>query len=430
MRHPSCLGLFFLLLSSGCERMQDESVFVYGRVERRDGTPVSGGVVPYARTRHEVPMGEGPYVFEPSVFQAYAESSTEQSGDFFLEMRYGDVESVNTPNSWLQPYRFRASWRDEAGAAVFASFTFHDDVELPPLRIWDSQLAVTPHPQGASVTFGAAPPLPEPPITGEYAQTSDVNQQIVIDYPTTPEAALFVLNGGQPLFRAWIPTSPWTASRYVLEDFPQPTVRLRAASVGEFWFYPLGGKYSELWFRMEWRTEELPLAPGGLVPVSRGAACQPSPATGCPWTDGRLDAVSFGGKPVESLVVTLPEPKKLRHVVVRGAEGGTFTGFLLEGSEDAEQWTQLALLRIAPADYTLPPQLAGPRRFFEEMTQWDSPFDGRLSLIKGPHFLDAPVTEEARPVRHVRLRAVGFNFVGAPVPGATMGGLSELSLFE
>ena len=114
MRHPSCLGLFVLLLASGCERMQDESVFVYGRLERRDGTPVSGGVLPYARTKHEVPMGEGPYVFAPPDFRDYAEASTEASGDFFLEMRYGDVESVNTPNAWLQPYRFRASWRDEA----------------------------------------------------------------------------------------------------------------------------------------------------------------------------------------------------------------------------------------------------------------------------------------------------------------------------
>lgn len=430
MRHPSCLGLFVLLLASGCERMQDESVFVYGRLERRDGTPVSGGVLPYARTKHEVPMGEGPYVFEPPDFSDYAEASTEASGDFFLEMRYGDVESVNTPNAWLQPYRFRASWRDEAGAAVVASFTFHDDVELPTLRIWDSQLAVAPHAEGASVTFGAAPPVPVPPITGEYAQTSDLNQQVIDAYPTTPEAVLFVLSGAQPMFRAWTPASPWTLSRYVLEDFPQPAVMLRATSIGEFWFYPLGGKYSDLWFRMDWRTEEVPLAPGGLVPVSRGATCQPSPATGCPWTDGRLDAVSLGGKPVEALVVTLPESRKLRHVVVRGAEGGNFSGFLLEGSEDAEHWTRLALLRNVPDGYTPPPRIGGPWGQFEQMTQWDSPFDGRLSFIKGPHFLEAPVTEDAGPVRHVRLRAVGFNYIGDPVPGATVATLAELSLFE
>ncbi|NTX17260.1 hypothetical protein HUA74_32830 [Myxococcus sp. CA051A] len=430
MRHPSCLGFFVLLLSSGCERLQDEPVFVYGRLERRDGTPVSGGVVPYARTLHEVPMGEGPYVYEPPDFTPYAESTTEPSGDFFLEMRYGDVESVNTPNPWLQPYRFRASWRDETGAAVSTSFTFHDDVELPTLRIWDSQLAVTTGAEGASVTFASAPAVPVPPLTGEYAMTSDENQTVIPALPTTPEAMLFMLNGAQPLFRALIPTSPWAASRYVLEDFPQPTVMLRAVSVGEFWFFPLGGKYTELWFRMDWRTEEVPLAPGGLVPASRGATCQPSPSAGCPWTDGRLDPVSLGSKPVESLVVTLPEPRKPRHVVVRGAEGGNFSGFVLEGSEDAEQWTQLAVLHNVPERYIPPPRLSPPWRGFEEMTRWDSPFDGQLSFIKGPHFLDAPVTQDAGPVRHVRLRAVGFNHAGDPMPGATMATLAELSLFE
>ncbi|MFY2561647.1 hypothetical protein ACN469_28870, partial [Corallococcus terminator] len=209
MRHPSCLGLFFLLLlSSGCDRLQDEPVFVYGRLERRDGTPVSGGVLPYARTLHKGPKGETNLVYELPDFSPYGEATTEASGDFFLEMRYGDVESVITPNLGLQPYRFRTSWRDEVGAAVFASFVFNDDVELPTLRIWDSQLAVTPHAEGAVVTFGAPPPTPEEPLNGEYVPDVGPDGNFIPLLPSMPEAALFIESGGQPLFRVWLPSSP------------------------------------------------------------------------------------------------------------------------------------------------------------------------------------------------------------------------------
>ncbi|MCP3166838.1 hypothetical protein [Myxococcus qinghaiensis] len=431
MRHPYlCLGLLSLLpLASGCERLQDDPVFVYGRLEQRDGTPVSGGVLPYARTIHRDPKGETNLVYELPDFSAYGEVSTEARGDFFLEMRYGDVESIVTPNLGLQPYRFRTSWRDEVGAGVFASFIFHDDVELPTLRIWDSQLTVTPQAEGAVVTFGAPPPLPEAPMNGEYFSDVGSDGNFIPLLPSTPEATLFIQSGGQMLFRTWLPSSLLTVSRYVLEDFAEPTVMLRAVSLGEFIFYPLGGKTSMLWLRMDWRTEELPLPSGGLVPVSRGAACQPSPPGGCPWTDGKLDPVPVGEKPVESLVVTLAEPRTLRHVVVRGAEEATPAGFVLEGSQDSEQWTRLAVLRKISEEDTVSRHWMMRARF-EKQSQWDSPFDGQLSHIWGPHFMEAPLAADAGPVRYVRLRAVYFNFVGDPQPSTMMAPISELSLFE
>ncbi|MCP3061404.1 hypothetical protein LXT21_21715 [Myxococcus sp. K38C18041901] len=419
-----------LLLTSGCERLQDDLVFVYGRLERRDGSSVTDGVVPYARTAHFEPRGETNVEYVMPEFIHSGESVTDGYGDFFLETRYGDVQSANSPDPDLhQPFRFRAQWRDETGAGVFASFIFQDDVELPTLRIWDSQLVVTPGAEGSVVSFGAVPPLPVPPLTGEYAMTSDDQQNVIPDLPTTPEPALFIVEGDQPLFRVWAASSGWVANRFVLEDFARPAIMLRAHSLGAFMFFPLGGKHSPLVFRVDWRTEEVPLPPAGLRPVSRGASCEPSPPRGaCPWTDGKLERVALGLKPVDGLTLTLEEPRSLRHVVVRGAEG-SFSGFVVEGSLDAEQWTRLGVLRNFAKDYVPPPLNRRGPRAYNEQTQWDSPFDGRFSWAHGPHFLEGPL-ESVGPVRHVRLRPVSFDHAGEAQVAGEIRALGELSVFD
>nr|BDT33142.1 hypothetical protein MFMH1_28110 [Myxococcus sp. MH1] len=424
------LSAVLLLLAPGCERFQDDLIFVYGRLERRDGSSVTDGVVPYARTAHHEPRGEANVEYVMPEFIHYGEGVTDGYGDFFLEMRYGDVQSANSPDPDLhQPFRFRAQWRDETGAGVFASFIFHDDVELPTLRIWDSQLAVSSGAEGSVVSFGALPPVPVPPLTGEYAMTSDENQDVIPNLPTTPEPALFIVDGGQPLFRVWAASSGWVANRFVLEDFAQPAVMLRAHSLGEFMFYPLGGKHSPLVFRVDWRTEELPLPPAGLRPVSRGATCRPAPSRGaCPWTDGRLERVALGLKPVDALTLTLEEPRSLRHAVVRGAEGN-FLGFVVEGSLDAEQWTRMGVLRNFAKDYVPPPLNRRGPRAYNEQTQWDSPFDGRFSWSQGPHFLEGPL-EPVGPVRYVRLRPAGFDHAGEAQVSGEIQALGELSVFE
>ncbi|NMO15422.1 hypothetical protein HPC49_12815 [Pyxidicoccus fallax] len=435
MRHPlHALGLF-AVLATGCDRLQDDPIFAYGRAEHPDGAPMAGVTLHYDRARIvEPPTNGGPPVpWAPPQFTPYGTATTEATGDFFLEMRYGDVHAPD-PNAPIpgvtQDYRFRVSLLREDGAGVFASFTFRDDVELPTLRPWDSRLRLEPGLAGHVVSFEPAPPVPQVPVTGEELTITTPEGEEVPQKPTTPEVVLQVFSGDQMAFRWWGATSPWTASPYVLEDFASPELRLRAMSLGVWYFYPLGAKHSNLVFRQEWRTPPLSLPAGDLRPVSRGVACSPTPKEGtCPWTDGRLEqvAVSWSARESRWLTLTLPEARVLRHAVVRGMSGGLGGGFRLEGSLDGEQWSVLASSRFLLSDSNLGNQVGGDLGF-EEATRWDSPFDGSLYKRDEAHFGEAALTDVG-PVRYVRITGVDFaNNNNGAFRGFAR--LAEVSLFE
>ncbi|MCP3143508.1 hypothetical protein [Pyxidicoccus xibeiensis] len=428
------LGLLAVLFSAGCDRMDTDPIFAYGSAWNRDGTPLAGATLAYERTlQTDPPNGGGPPApFRMPDFKPYGTAATEASGDFFLEMRFGDVQAPDpTQPEWArQPYRFRVSRLEEDGTGTFVSFLFWDDVELPALKPWDARLTVEQGPGGQVVSFQPAPPVPELPPTGELANTSTLEQEIVPAPPTTPEAVLLVTSEGKTVYRWWGATSPWTASPYILEDFASPALQLRALSLGEWLFRPLGAVSSFLTFRMEWRTAVEPLPVGGLVPVSRGASCEPSPGEGaCPWTDGRLEQVGLRDGPIgpSSLIVTLAEPRRLRHAVVRGMSGHGGIHFKLEGSLDGEQWSLLALspLLLPERDRSF---LYFPEPRFGERTQWDSPFDGPLRPEDGVAFGEAPLADVG-PVRLVRFTAANFS-AGNPGQPFGLSSLAELSLFE
>jgi hypothetical protein len=130
----------------------------------------------------------------------------------------------------------------------------------------------------------------------------------------------------------------------------------------------------------------------------------------------------YGG---DSLTVTLSEPRRLRHAVVRGMSGIHGDHFKLEGSLDGEQWL---LLAQSPLLITEAQPVTAYRLHFDERTQWDSPFDGPLDQRIGGHFGEAPLVDVG-PVRFVRMTAVTY----ARGNNGTRTGfisLSELSLFE
>ncbi|MBZ4422314.1 hypothetical protein [Myxococcus sp. RHSTA-1-4] len=433
MRHPFQTLAMLAVLSSGCDRLQDDPIFAYGRAEFSDGSPMVGVTLSHDRAKVVEPGSNGgPAIpWQPPVFTPYGTATTEDSGDYFLEMRYGDVQAVD-PNSPLpnatQPYRFRVSRLEEDGSGTFVSFLFRDDVELPALRHWDSRLRVDPGSGGPVVSFAPAPPTPQVPVTGEEVHTTNEAGEEVPVSPTEPEVVLQVLSGGQTVFRWWGATSPWTASPYVLEDFASPEVKLRAMSLGVWLFYPLGALHSELDFRVEWRTPSLPLPAGNLRPVSRGVSCTPSPAGACPWTDGRLEQVplSTTTSGVPWLTLTLSEPRVLRHAVVRGMGGVEGGAFRLEGSLDGEQWALMAVSPLLLSDSNLDHVGLIPR--FEEATQWDSPFDGPLRKKDGSHFGEAALAEVG-PVRYVRLTGTSFANGNNGVE-RFISRLAEVSLFE
>lgn len=432
MRQSFRTTVALVVLCTACERLQDDPIFAYGRAEQRDGSPLAGATLSYERAKVINPPNSGgpPEPFPEPEWEPYGTATTEASGDYFLEMRYGDVQAPE-PNSAIpdatRPYRYRVSYREEDGAGTFVSFLFADDVELPTLRVWDSHLALDASPGGPVVSFQPPPPVPEVPVTGEVVNTSNEAGEVVPDLPSTPVAVLNVTSGGKSLFRWWGAPSPWVASPYVMEDFEAPEVGLRAFTLGEWWFFPLGGKRTFMEFRQEWRTPVLPMPRGNLRPVSRGAVCEPAPEGACPWTDGKLDVVHRGNGAASALTVTLPEPVRLRHAVVRGMTAAAGDHFRLEGSADGETWSVLAISPLRVSDHASYLELLNRRRF-ADMTRHDSPFDGPLYEFDAMGFGEAPL-EDVGPVRYVRLFSASYLNGNNGIPRGFYT-LSELSLFE
>lgn len=439
MRHRLLPLSLLALLGSGCERMPEDPIFVHGRLLRADGSPRAGAPLRVERARQHFYESDLPVEQQDRSFKPYSEGRSEDSGYFTLEVISGDT-TLEDLYSYEQ-YRFRVSPPlEEDGHGVFAAFFFRDDVELPELRAWDSGFTVSDGPQGATLSFNAAPPVPEQPPAAELPQYWD-SDDVTPTYipPSTPQPVVQLHGEGGLVWQQFKATSPWLPSPYVLEDFAGVEAQVRALSAGEWYFSPLGAQGSALQFRLEWRTPRKSLPAGTLRPVSRGAACAPLPRQGvCPYTDGKLTAQTTLGDSqepgplssdfgVEALTFTLDAPARPRRVVIRGLE--TTLEYLpalrvvLEGSGDGATWVPLSNIPIVafdPSDitrFTYEYTLAG--------TDADSPFDPPMDAFTPSLFLDEPLTGEA-PVRHVRLRVTAAD-------GVTEGelySLAELSLFE
>ncbi|MCP3143958.1 hypothetical protein [Pyxidicoccus xibeiensis] len=434
MRHLLPLSLL-ALLASGCERMPEDSVFLYGRLLKEDGSPQAGSLrVERALNRSFV---DGQY--NPEVdwnFEPYSEGDSQDSGDFTLEIVYGDtyVEDLYSYAS----HRFRVyPPLDADGNGVFVAFFFQDDVELPALRPWTSGLAVTSGPEGPTLSFAPAPPGPEVPPAGRQREFYDNEGNVVPRPPSTTMPVVQLHGAGALVWQQLQAASPWVPSPYVLEDFQGVEAQVRALSADEWYFEPLAAQYSSVTFRMEWRSPRVAVPPGGLTPISRGAGCSAAPVDGaCPFTDGKLlprDTLPESQQPgagsdfgVEAVSFTLPAPARPRRLVVRALE--TTLGYtprmrlVLEGSTDAVSWAPLGDFPIVNYD-----EKDRNRELYSYAltNDEDSPFDAPIVVFNGPLFLDAPLTGDA-PVRHVRLRVTGED---GKTPGRLLK-LAELSLFE
>jgi hypothetical protein len=422
---PHRWPLLIAVLVTGCERYPDQPVFVYGRAQRVDGSPWSNAPLGFERRANlEGPdaAGEASAAFAP-----YKTLTTTPEGAFTLELPAADAEDPSPMGS--QTYRFRVCTPPERGAMAIASFTFNaQDVELPSLRPWDAALTVHGSAADPVVTFGPPPAAPEKPASAKLPVLFDSQGSPQLTPPTPPNPVVQLTSQEALLWQETREPGAWTPSPWVLEDFADPQVQLRALSLGEWLFEPLWGGSSEVTFRLEWRSTREPLPCGTRHPLSRGATCAPWSAPGpCPWTDGQLAPVRLSDTQQDATEVgiTLPARARLSRAVIRGlrAEGGFFADqtLVIEGSASGSDWHKLASVPI-PRTSSLEPR--APFASVSRLWAADSPLDGPLMLNGSPLFLDVPLTSPV-PVRRVRLYAEN------PEGRRTvLSSLAELSLFE
>ena len=444
MRASSLSLPLLALLATGCEPMPEDPVFIHGRLLRADGASGAGAPLTLERAlgntrgnRPRSPSGPKERIWN---YAPYLTGTTDAEGYFTLEALSGDTSTGRLLRSGYRRHRFRVAPPLEAdGHGVFMTFFFDKDVELPLLQPWASGFAVNDGPGGRTLSFAVAPPVPELPpsatLDEDYDSTGTTQGLLS---PTVPEAVVLLHGEGGLVWQQMKAASPWTPNPYLLEDFAGVEAQLRAATVGRWYFEPLGGLYSELEFLMEWRTARLPLPAGGLRPVSRGATCSPSPVQGaCPFTDGKLASVETApeGTPsededeepgVKSLTITLQAPARPQRLVVRGLETSldiieSRIKLVLEGSPDGLVWSPLSTHSIVNFDSKEQRRW----RFNDQDPPADSPFDKPVRLFEPPIFLDTALTV-ATPVRHVRL---SVKPEGRVVTGRLMR-LGEVSLFE
>lgn len=423
------LALLALLSSTGCERQPEDPVFVYGRLKHLDGSPSVDTPLMLERKVHTragmVDPSAGP--FEP-----YLESRSERTGDFTLEILYGDTQDDGF-SDFVQ-YRFRVTPPLEDGHGVFSSFVFYDDVELPTLRPWAPHLALTRGAEGPELSFDAAPPPPPLPPSAKLPEvySPDTQEPLYIE-PLTPYPVVQLHGPGGRVWEAHDPASPWKPHPYLLEDFPGLEAQVRAVTLGSWNFYPLAANGSNVSYRVEWRGPRLPVPSGTLRPISRGAPCGPSPTGApCPYTDGSLLLVRTDpdrdNSGVSDVTLEWETPIRPRRAVIRNLE--VLTGYAplmhvrVEGSLDGASWSTLAEVAYRNFD---PDDLQGP--LFSttlESAEADSPYgDGPLDVQRKARFLDVPLSGDA-PARLVRLQVKSEDGTSTLFIYA----LAELSVFE
>ncbi|WP_148282378.1 hypothetical protein [Corallococcus coralloides] len=301
--------------------------------------------------------------------------------------------------------RFRVAAPLEEGRAAFVSFTMANgtgDSELPELRVWGADLAWSETATGQALTFAPPPSAPTPP-QGVVVSADDTMPSPgalggnLVD-PSIPDPELQIHGKEGLVWHEDAVTSPRLLSPWLLEDFVTPEAQVSANS----WHRDaLTSDEAWLQFRIEWRSERLPLPAGTLRPLSRGARCHPALDAPCPFTDGLLTEKRPSELwPLETasyprhVGVRLEAPARVSRVVIcnlvtSGQE------VVVEGSEDGTQWTELARRKLAES-FT-----SGVNRGFREESNAGSPRDPPLPRYDHAA-LDIPLPGGSQ-VQYVRL---------------------------
>jgi hypothetical protein len=200
----------------------------------------------------------------------------------------------------------------EKGARVWANFLIQvTDVKVPKLQLWTGDAAATQVAGGTSVSF-----------TDLSTSHQLSGKSYAVDFLSGP-AAFWRVDGA---------SSPVVVSDEVLEDFATPTASLSSSNEV---------KGSGTTFTVFYKSDSAQLPSRQKVPVSRGASCTfPSAPTVCPLTDGKPGAVVLGQETKE-IKLSLPAPKVIKKIVLRGAAFSATSSTWLDGSNDGITWTKL-----------------------------------------------------------------------------------------
>jgi hypothetical protein len=365
---PLCLTL------AGCALEPDDPVYLSGTALAADGTPWRGGPLTLMRPRKvDFHLDESGGDVYSTRYEPWAEVTPDAQGLFLHRLTARDVgaDSLEHANPWTDVTAFQLHLPRTDGGREFLWFQFNRDVDLPPLRPWESHVRTVDETGGVRVSWEPVVPsadLPEPNYFVRLLGEDGIAWQVRA-------------GSGEPWFRP-----------EMAEDF-NARVRVQAVARG-----------SRVWFKNTLYYEavsesppvSLPFAP--VVPASRGAGCALKSGTfsPCPFTDGRLElarvAVGDDVLPKE-LFILLEEPMRPRRVLVRGLDG--FGDVLhVEGSVDGKTW--LPLGDSAPLPDTVPsvPYEDDPatvtidEQYLDVALAPDAPVVGRIRLWMTDHYTD------------------------------------------
>ncbi len=411
------------LLVAGCERHLEDPIFAYGSALDGTGAAWSGAALTVERA--ERLQGRDP-ASSPVEYQPFRELTSAADGEFVFEVLLRDARWLQRGQDYVAR-QFRASTPVVDGRQSWLTFDLYDDVELPPLGLWKSDLRTDER----GLWFAAAPPaVVRPPSAKVMPAPTYPDGTEASDQGPPPVPVVQLLSGadGALVWQQTNAASPWRPSPWILEDFPELQAQVRAATWGAWYFEPLGGRSSQTQFRLDWRSERVPWPSGAMKPISRGTPGWPEVGESCPWTDGKLESVALASEhaiSADELGVVLPRRAHLTRAVVRGLyvnqldywESSTGMPTLeVEGSSDGTDWVSLGTAPVEgkPEMSLFSNGLAGAS---------PGPGDPQLRTQRGYLFGDIPLSANTEAMR-VRLKVMHQGM------RLQLWEIAELSLFE
>ncbi|NTX07625.1 hypothetical protein [Myxococcus sp. CA040A] len=371
MRHL-LMGLACAITSAGCALEPESPVFLSGTVLESDGSPWRGAPLTLMRPRRldgpqpipgQAPNGRLTLAYEP-----WAQVTPDAQGLFLHELTARDTgaDQLERPSPWSSLSTFQLHLPPLDGARDFLAIHFMLDVDLPPLRRWDSQLRASEDAGGVRLTWVDVPPLADIPEHGYFVQARGESGVVWSQETRSGEA--------------------WLGPE-MLEDFAPPLAFVQARAVGgRSWFL------SVLEYVDVHEAPPVPLPFTGRIPFSRGQPCETDDGVvdPCPFTDGKLESVKVPtpmyGSLEQVLIIRLREPVHPRRVLMRG-HNSTFMEEVLhvEGSLEGGAWQPLGQDTLILALDT-PPHT-----------------DDRNTQVAFERDVDAPLREDTPLVDRVRI---------------------------
>lgn len=259
--------------------------------------------------------------------KAFKQTTTDEAGNFAFDVFRAQAQSLTN----FGQFCFRVETTFPSGTTAFSDLRVDREIDLPPFPDWLAQ----PTRSDGVLHFVPLVPLP----AAESLEGDQLNHRA--EWLTDDGGIAWVVDDRFLSLEGAPVRLPMAFDDAVLEDFAG-NVHLSGRwtrvveSTG-----PLGGGGATT---IEVRSGQTLRLAGTRVPVSRGLPCPDA----CPATDGDLTEQDAG---VVDVTISLPTPRALSAVVVRGASssgfetGPSLVGVLLNGADGGSR--QLVPLPIS-----------------------------------------------------------------------------------